>query len=259
MNKIIEQAARELTPASPSAQNLPNVESLREFAELCRTVIFPEYYCRNASLFYIGQKLENIYELLRKQTDESVASAFVASLSEIKRQMMTDVQAVYDGDPAATSHSEVIFCYPAITAILFYRIAHRIALQGVGIIPRIISEMAHSATGIDIHPLAEIGDSFSIDHGTGVVIGETTIIGRGVRLYQGVTLGARCFRTDENGNPMNTPRHPILGDNVVVYSNTSILGRIEIGANSIIGGNVWLTESVPADSKITQSSVKYTK
>lgn len=259
MNKLIEHVARDLTPDTHHTQKLPDVEALRRFTELCRSVIFPEYYCQNATFFYIGQRIENIYDILCRQTDETVAQRFIASIVEIKRLVMTDVKSVYDGDPAAKSYCEVIFCYPAITAILFYRIAHQLIGQGVEIIPRMISEMAHSATGIDIHPAAQIGENFSIDHGTGVVVGETTIIGHGVRLYQGVTLGARSFRTDENGNILNTPRHPIIGDNVVIYSNTSILGRIEIGTGSIIGGNVWLTESVPPGSKITQSSVNYTR
>lgn len=254
--QIIAQAAQELTTEHIAEQQLPDVESLRKFVELCRTVIFPEYYSSKATIFTIGQQVEQIYDILLCQTNEQVAAQFTASLAEIKRLIMTDVSAVYDCDPAATSHCEVIFCYPAIIAILYYRIANRLVRLGVEIIPRIISEMAHSSTGIDIHPRAEIGERFSIDHGTGVVIGETTIIGRGVRLYQGVTLGARSFRTDENGNPINTPRHPIIGDDVIIYSNASILGRIEIGKGTIIGGNVWVTESTPPYSKITQSSLK---
>lgn len=166
--------------------------------------------------------------------------------------MHTDVRAILEGDPAAKSYGEVIFCYPAVRALLNHRVAHELLLLGVPILPRIISEMAHSETGIDIHPGAKIGESFSIDHGTGVVIGETCIIGDRVRLYQGVTLGAKRFVLDEKGSPMDVPRHPILEDNVVVYANTSILGRVTIGKDSVIGGNVWLTVSVPPGSHVLQ-------
>lgn len=259
VSKIIERSATMLSGTSVQSECMPSVSALGELLTLCRTVIFPEYYGQSSSLYYIGQKLEQIHLLLSAEISEPMAVQFIAALPEIKRVLMTDVEAVFTGDPAASGHAEVIFCYPAITAMLHHRIAHFFSLQGVTIIPRIISEMAHSATGIDIHPEAQIGEAFSIDHGTGVVIGQTTIIGRNVRLYQGVTLGARSFCNDADGNPMNTPRHPIIGDNVVIYSNTSVLGRITIGENSIIGGNVWLTESVPVESKITQSSANYNK
>ncbi|MEG2471577.1 MAG: serine acetyltransferase [Bacteroidales bacterium] len=258
-DEIIALAANALTPEVGIDHKLPCIAKIEQLLELCRAVVFPKYYCENASLFLIGRKIEKIYDIIVDQIDETTAGEFVLSLNEIKRLIMTDVDAVYNGDPAAKSHTEVIFCYPAITAILFHRIAYSICKSGNVIIPRIISEMAHSLTGIDIHPCAQIGESFSIDHGTGVVIGETTIIGCGVRLYQGVTLGARSFRTDDNGNPINIPRHPIIGDNVVIYSNTSVLGRIKIGEGSVIGGNVWLTESVPPKSKITQSPINYIK
>ena len=177
---------------------------------------------------------------------------FINRIPEIKRVLHTDVRAILEGDPAAKSYGEVIFCYPAVRALLNHRVAHELLLLGVPILPRIISEMAHSETGIDIHPGAKIGESFSIDHGTGVVIGETCIIGDRVRLYQGVTLGAKRFVLDEKGSPMDVPRHPILEDNVVVYANTSILGRVTIGKDSVIGGNVWLTVSVPPGSHVLQ-------
>jgi len=166
--------------------------------------------------------------------------------------LSTDIKATFDGDPAAHNYGEVIFCYPSIRAVFNYRIAHELLKLGIPIIPRVISELAHSETGIDIHPGAQIGEYFSIDHGTGVVIGETCIIGNHVRLYQGVTLGAIRFRLDENGLPMKVPRHPILEDNVVVYANANILGRITIGKDSTIGGNVWLTNSIPPGSRILQ-------
>ena len=160
---------------------------------------------------------------------------------------------MFNNDPAATNYGEVIFCYPSLNAMTHYRIAHVLHQMAVPVIPRIITELAHSKTGIDIHPGAQIGEYFSIDHGTGVVIGETTIIGNHVALYQGVTLGAKSFKYDEQGNMLNIPRHPILEDNVTVYSNSSILGRITIGHDSIIGGNIWLTHDIPPHSRILQS------
>ena len=154
---------------------------------------------------------------------------------------------------AAKNHGEIISCYPVIKALTNYRMAHELLLLGVPLIPRMLTEMAHSKTGIDIHPGAQIGESFTIDHGTGVVIGETCIIGRHVKLYQGVTLGARSFPLDEQGNPIKgIPRHPILEDDVVVYSNATILGRITIGHGAQIGGNIWVTHDVPAGCRVVQ-------
>ena len=167
--------------------------------------------------------------------------------------MATDVEAAYNGDPAALSQGEIISCYPVIKALINYRIAHELMNLGVPLIPRMITEMAHSETGIDIHPGATIGEYFTIDHGTGVVIGETCIIGNNVKLYQGVTLGAKSFPLDAEGNPIKgIPRHPILEDDVIVYSNASILGRITIGKGATIGGNIWVTQDVPAGASITQ-------
>ena len=186
-------------------------------------------------------------------TGERLALEFIDSLPEIKRLLYTDIQAMFDNDPAAKTYGEVIFCYPVVNTMVHYRVAHRLHKMGVPVIPRIITEQAHSKTGIDIHPGAQIGEYFSIDHGTGVVIGETTIIGNHVTLYQGVTLGAKSFKYDEEGNMLNVPRHPIIEDHVTVYSNASILGRITIGHDSVIGGNIWLTHSVPPYSKILQS------
>ena len=164
-----------------------------------------------------------------------------------------DVQAAYEGDPAAKSPGETIFCYPSIFAITHHRIAHELYKLNVPLIPRIISEMAHSRTGIDIHPGARIGDAFFIDHGTGVVVGETCVIGKCCRLYQGVTLGALSFQKDDHGMLIKgVDRHPVLENNVVVYANATILGRVTIGEGSIIGGNVWLTSDVPPNSKIIQ-------
>ena len=182
-----------------------------------------------------------------------LAAEFIDTLPEIKRLLYTDVEAMFDADPAATNYGEVIFCYPVMNTMTHYRMAHRLHELKVPVIPRIITELAHSKTGIDIHPGAQIGEYFSIDHGTGVVIGETTIIGNHVTLYQGVTLGAKSFKYDEQGNMLNIPRHPIIEDNVTIYSNASILGRITIGHHSVIGGNIWLTHSVPPYSRILQS------
>jgi serine O-acetyltransferase len=181
---------------------------------------------------------------------KEIASELIARLPEIRRVLATDVIAAYNGDPAAEDYGEIISCYPVIKALVNYRLAHELFLLGVPLIPRIISEMAHSETGIDIHPGATIGEYFTIDHGTGVVIGATCIIGNNVKLYQGVTLGAKSFPLDKDGNPIKgIPRHPILEDDVVVYSNASILGRITIGRGAVIGANVWVTQDVEPEAK----------
>ena len=185
---------------------------------------------------------------------ETMAADFIANLPELRTVLHTDVEAMYLGDPAAVSYEEVIHCYPATKAIINSRIAHQLYVQGVPVIPRMISAMAHSETGIDIHPGATIGKYFAIDHGTGVVIGATAIIGENVKIYQGVTLGAKSFTLDENNNPVKgIPRHPIIGDNVVIYSNATILGRITIGSNAVIGGNIWVTTDVAEGEKLIQA------
>ncbi len=258
-------------------RELPSLQKLNKIVDLFRSIIFPGYYgdtiTDNDTLgYHIGLNLERLYNLLKEQVQNGlcfnatedqcieseklapdIAKALINKLPELKRIVSTDIKATFDSDPAAKSYGEVIFCYPTIRAVFNYRIAHELLKLGVPVIPRVITELAHSETGIDIHPGAKIGEYFSIDHGTGVVIGETSIIGNRVKLYQGVTLGAKSFTLDEKGNPLNVPRHPILEDNVVVYANTSILGRITIGRDSIIGGNVWLTNSVPPGSRILQS------
>jgi serine O-acetyltransferase len=189
----------------------------------------------------------------RRKMAKAMAVEFVESLPELRRSLLMDVVAMYDGDPAAKSYGEIISCYPAIKAIGNYRMAHKLIEIGVPLIPRIISELAHSETGIDIHPGATIGNYFAIDHGTGVVIGETCIIGNHVKLYQGVTLGAKSFPVDENGNPIKgIPRHPILEDNVIVYGNSTILGRVTIGKDAVIGANIWLMENVAPGTKVVQ-------
>ncbi|MBP5570694.1 MAG: serine acetyltransferase, partial [Prevotella sp.] len=202
-----------------------------------QAVVFPEYYPLTAA----PQTLE-------------LPDAFWAEVPSISRLIHTDVDAVLHNDPAVSDLGEVILSYPLTFAMMHYRTAHVLYNLGVPRIPRMLTELAHSRTGIDIHPAAQIGDHFCIDHGTGVVIGETAIIGSHVVLYQGVTLGAKSFEYDEEGLPMNVPRHPILEDHVTVYSNTSILGRVRIGHDTIIGGNIWLTQDIPANSLVLQSN-----
>lgn len=259
---------------------LPSGRALRDIVELARAILFPGYF-GNSTVnirtlpYHIGVDVEHLFELLTEQimaglcfaTDGSDTSCngplreeaaqqaadFIGKLPELRRQLATDVTAAYNGDPAAKSTGEVISCYPAIRAISNYRMAHELLKQGVPLIPRIITEMAHSETGIDIHPGAQIGDCFTIDHGTGVVIGETCVIGRNVKLYQGVTLGARSFPLDADGKPIKgIPRHPILEDDVIVYSNATILGRITIGKGATVGGNIWVTHDVPPGARIVQ-------
>ena len=255
----------------------PSVERVREVMHLLRAVMFPGFFdeVKEHSLaslpYYIGVYLERIYDLLQEQIYHSLGFeaaegegasrgrasdltvAFIDRIPHIKYLLSTDVKAILDGDPAAKSVSEIIFCYPAISALLHQRVAHELFRLGIPVLPRMMTEMAHSLTGIDIHPGAEIGAYFSIDHGTGVVVGQTAVIGNHVRLYQGVTLGAKSFTLDNEGLPMDVPRHPIIEDEVTIYSNASVLGRITIGRGSVIGGNIWLTHSVPPGSKIVQS------
>ena len=174
---------------------------------------------------------------------------------QIREYLKSDVIAAFDGDPAAKSYEEIIISYPCIMAIATHRIAHELYLKDVPLIPRIMAECAHSATGIDIHPGAKIGKSFFIDHGTGVVIGETSIIGENVKIYQGTTLGALSFPKDERGRIIKGgKRHPTIEDNVTIYAEATILGDVVIGKNSVIGGNVWIKESVPENVVVTAES-----
>jgi len=258
---------------------MPSVEVLEEIVTLARSIIFPGYFGnasvnKNTLKYHIGESVENLKRLLTEQvlaglcfdmkenTDSAscfqqasdIAVELISRLPNIRETLTTDVIAAYNGDPAAKNYGEIIFCYPAVRAISNYRIAHELLLLGVPLIPRIITEIAHSETGIDIHPGAKIEEYFAIDHGTGVVIGETAIIGKHVQLYQGVTLGAKSFPLDPDGNPIKgIDRHPILEDNVIIYSNASILGRITIGKGSVIGGNMWIDSDVPAGSKFLQN------
>ena len=201
----------------------------------------------------IAADLEKEVALLCPGRDaKEIVAAFVAELPEVKRLVETDVQAAYDGDPAATSRMEVVMAYPGLYAVTVHRLAHVLYKLGVPIVPRVMSELAHSKTGIDIHPGATIGERFFIDHGTGVVIGETTVIGRNVRLYQGVTLGGLSFDKDASGALVKgLKRHPNIEDNVVIYANATILGgETTVGHDSEIGGNVWLKDSVPPYSRV---------
>ncbi len=260
-------------------QELPSRQEVAETVEILRSVIFPGYFGfsdlhEENIQFHIGYQLDHVRRILQAQIRrglsfsdkyacksaadcdkkaQAITDAFLSKLPEVKRLLLLDVMATYDGDPAAENHDEVIFCYPGILAITNYRLAHELNLLGVPVIPRMITEAAHSATGIDIHPGAVIGESFFIDHGTGIVIGETCIIGNHVRIYQGVTLGAKSFQLDDEGNPVRgVPRHPIVEDDVTIYSGATILGRVTIGRGSVIGGNVWLVKSVPPNSRISQ-------
>jgi serine O-acetyltransferase len=188
-----------------------------------------------------------------EERSNRLSDAFLTRLPEVRRMLSTDVRAAYEGDPAATSPAETILCYPGVYALACQRLAHELHILRVPLLPRLVTEHAHSETGVDIHPGAQIGERFFIDHGTGVVIGETAVIGNGVRLYQGVTLGALSFPLDDQGHPVKgIPRHPIVEDDVIIYGGATVLGRITIGQGSTIGGNVWLTESVPPGSRVSQ-------
>lgn len=263
---------------------IPSGKVLYEIIQLCRAILFPGFYGKSTVnhhtiTYHTGVNIERLYNLLSEQIQAGLcfsaepeedhtgyrpceaykekacqlAARFISRLPHIRSILATDVEAAYNGDPAAETYGEIISCYPIIKALSNYRIAHELMQAGVPLIPRIITEMAHSETGIDIHPGAQIGHHFTIDHGTGVVIGATCIIGNHVKLYQGVTLGAKSFPLDEEGNPIKgIPRHPILEDHVIVYANSTILGRITIGKGATIGGNIWVTEDVPAGARLVQ-------
>jgi serine O-acetyltransferase len=262
---------------------MPSVESLREAVDMLKSVLFPGYFIHSdlkpeTMKFYIGSTLDSIYRILAEQIKRGycfscaeagdddhvcedcetrardVARKFLSALPRLRRLLTLDALAAYKGDPAAKGVGETIFCYPSLSALANHRVAHELYLLEVPLIPRIIAEMAHSETGIDIHPGAKIGESFFIDHGTGTVIGETAVIGANVRIYQGVTLGAKSFPLDAAGSPIKgIPRHPLVEDDVIIYSGATILGRVTIGKGAEIGGNVWLTRDVPPGARIMQS------
>jgi len=261
---------------------LPSRAALIEVMDGLRAALFPGHFGAvdlgpESTHYHVGATLDAALQLLHEQirrglvygakpADEGLCEAraleltatFAEGLPAVRRLLASDVQAAFDGDPAAASMDEAVFCYPGINALVHHRIAHAIHALGVPLIPRIISEYAHSLTGIDIHPGARIGGSFFIDHGTGVVIGETAVVGERVRLYQGVTLGAKSFPADAAGHLVKgIPRHPIVEDDVVIYAGATILGRVTIGRGSSIGGNVWLTRSIPPGSLITQAQSRH--
>ncbi|GAB6058463.1 serine O-acetyltransferase EpsC [Desulfonatronum parangueonense] len=274
------ESCREVCRAPMHDQPMPSIPVLTEIVDQLKGILFPGYFgdsevTPDSLTYYIGAGLDRVYRLLIEQIKRGycflcrfngeencddcqevavdLATKFITILPRIRGLLATDVQAAMAGDPAAKTPGEIIFSYPSITALTHYRIAHELYHLGVDMIPRIICEMAHSKTGIDIHPGAEIGTHFFIDHGTGTVIGETSIIGNNVRLYQGVTLGAKSFPKDASGQIIKgLPRHPVIEDDVIIYSGATILGRVTIGKGSVIGGNVWVTESVPPGSRILQ-------
>jgi serine O-acetyltransferase len=208
-------------------------------------------------LVYAAKHSGKLEENLSEQAG-SIVKEFADALPTIRQELDSDVWAAYQGDPAARTVDEVLLCYPGFRAVIHYRLAHRLFLTGAPLVARVISDIAHSDTGIDIHPGAKIGCGFFIDHGTGVVIGETTVIGERVRLYQAVTLGAKRFRIKESGEVVKGQiRHPVVEDDVIIYAGATILGRITIGRGSTIGGNVWLTRSVPPESNVTQANVQH--
>ena len=266
-------------------RELPSREALTTIVNGLFAVLFPTHYGRpnltDESIdYFVGDTLNTTLNRLTEQVRRGLQFAdgvdataaeedaltrqaheitrqFAASLPDIRALLVSDVQAAYAGDPAATSIAEIMLCYPGTIAILHYRLAHRLHQLGSPFIARMICDISHSLTGVDIHPAATIGASFFIDHGTGVVIGETAILGERVRLYQHVTLGAKRFPADASGMLIKgTPRHPIVEDDVVIYAGATILGRITIGAGSTIGGNVWLTHSVPANSNVSQAQMR---
>ena len=251
---------------------LPSSKRLEEIINLSRSILFPGYFGKSqvnidTIQYQIGVNVEKLHRLLSEQIlaglcfscgetknihcneckaeAEQITTQLIAKFPELRRILGTDVVAAFNGDPAAKSTAEIISCYPVIKTLTNYRIAHELFVMGVPLIPRMMMEMAHSETGIDIHPGATIGSYFTIDHGTGVVIGETCVIGNNVKLYQGVTLGAKSFPLDEEGNPIKgIPRHPIIEDNVVIYANATVLGRITIGDHCVVGANTWVLQDM---------------
>ena len=248
---------------------IPNRKEIVKVIKDLQSLLFPNYFKHSEGSENVLSQTElllNIYNRLIEQikgayafngtsmeeTPEELCNAFIERLPKIKQLLIKDIEAIYEGDPAAKCHEEVLICYPGFYAISIFRLAHELYTLKVPLIPRVMTEYAHEKTGIDIHAGATVGEYFFIDHGTGIVIGETTTIGDHVKIYQGVTLGAKSFELDENGAPVkNIKRHPDIGNNVVIYANATILGgNTKIGDNCVIGGNTWLTHSVEAGSTI---------
>jgi serine O-acetyltransferase len=278
-DRIVETYGDSQVPLHHLASTpLPSRESIVQILEILQEIIFPGYFGKKgldsySIKYHVGDSLETVYEMLFREiyrgirhdcklsesicphcedVAEAQAISFLEKIPTLRNFLARDVEAAYDGDPAAKGYDEIIFSYPCIFAIMVYRLAHELHVQEIPLLPRIMTEFAHSKTGIDIHPGARIGKNFFIDHGTGVVIGETTEIGENVKLYQGVTLGALSFPKDEMGNIVrDKKRHPTIEDDVVIYAGATVLGGDTlIGKGSIIGGNVWLTHSVPPGTKV---------
>ncbi len=276
IDSIVASCKRETIISHFDTAMIPSRESVIGVLEDLKDLLFPGYFGKQeideySITYHVGNEVNQMFEKLAPQIARSIrhecrrlnspctqcldrgqreALALLAKIPQIREILSGDVQAAYDGDPAAKSLDEVIFSYPSILAITVYRVAHELHVQGVPLLPRIMSEYAHSVTGIDIHPGAKIGRNFFIDHGTGVVIGETSEIGDRVKIYQGVTLGALSFPKDLD-QIRGVKRHPTIEDDVTIYSNATILGATVIGARSVIGGNVWITTDVPPDTMIT--------
>lgn len=280
--EIVEELAASYAEGDPLAnvgdRPIPSRESVIRILEDLEQVLYPGYFGsmpvdRVSFRYYLGAKMNEIYEGFSEQIAKSLRHKcegahevcdlcmrrgreetirFMRQIPKLRRLLRGDVLAAWENDPAASSIDEIIFSYPGVKAITIYRIAHELYHQEIPVLPRIMTEYAHTITGIDIHPGAHIGEHFFIDHGTGVVIGETCVIGDRVKIYQGVTLGALSLARDETGELLrNTKRHPTVEDDVTIYSGATILGgRTVIGAGSVIGGNVWLTESIPPGTKV---------
>jgi serine O-acetyltransferase len=264
-------------------RELPSRVAVGEILRNLTAALFPTHYGRldltDESIdYFVGDALHSALTELSEQVRRSIAfnpdltelsageaeqlaaeitDNFARQLPAIRSLLVGDLHAAQQSDPAATSISEILLCYPGLTAIINHRLAHQLYQLKANFVARLMSSISHSQTGIDIHPGAQIGKGFFIDHGTGVVIGETAVVGSNVRIYQAVTLGARRFPTDENGRVIKGhARHPIIEDNVVIYAGAAVLGRITVGRDSVIGGNVWLTHSVPPGSSITQAQTR---
>ena len=272
---LTENYASEELFMPKSGRRLPNRSVIIDIVRDLKSIIFPGYFSTDTSAtvfpeYYVGHRLNDIYDRLKNQIEiallyhgeepeeaathaDRTTCGFFEQLPEIQRLLLTDVQAGFDGDPAAKSKEEIIFSYPGLFAIYVYRLAHILYKEEIPFIPRVMSEYAHGRTGIDINPGATIGEYFFIDHGTGVVVGETTEIGNNVKLYQGVTLGALSTRMGQQ--LANVKRHPTIRDNVTIYSNSTVLGgETVVGENTIIGGNTFITESIPANTKVSAKS-----
>ena len=261
----MEQIQKEMDNIGKYNFKVPDIREVRSIVIDILALMFPGFFRGGEQ-----QDLEILAKRLSRQikmacifsyngekclTPEKAADQFIYKLPEVKRVLLTDLEALYEGDPAAKNREEIILCYPGFRAIAVYRLAHVLYNLNIPIIPRMMTEYAHEKTGVDIHPGAQIGESFFIDHATGIVIGETTVIGSHVKLYQGVTLGAKSFEIDADGNPVkNIKRHPNIGNHVVIYANATILGgNTYIGDNSIIGASTWIVESVPKGSRVLYS------